>query len=363
MSICIVDFQPGGHHRFYIQQIVDLPCVTAFVGHEDLADLFGERRELMAVTTVNKILPNQSERLKLLKQHLKTHTKPDEFFLMEADQLSKLLLSCAILSKAAISGIPVGGIWFRSNFFYRKGLVASAKRRISIHLLTAWSRSRQRLFFLDDLLARQVALRCGVDEDFFWCREPYDVDLKPGGLDSSKAEGSVGLLFIGSQAKRKGTAWAIRALVGAQFSRQITIHIAGVIYDKDIFVAIELARDAGIDVVVDNRFLDSSEYDAAFKQCSIVMLPYCDFGGSSGVLIEAAQYQKPVIAPNYGTLGRIVQSSKWGDTFKAGDLKSFHASVIRTIIHLPVSNAGFLKILNRCSSKAFIATVKGNFHV
>ena len=109
--------------------------------------------------------------------------------------------------------------------------------------------------------------------------------------------------------------------------------------------------------------MDSSEYDAAFKQCSIVMLPYCDFGGSSGVLIEAAQYQKPVIATNYGTLGRIVRSSKWGDTFKAGDLKSFHASVIRTIIHLPVSNAGFLKILNRCSSKAFIATVKGNFHV
>jgi hypothetical protein len=64
MNICIVDFSHQGHHRFYIQQIVDLPCVTAFVGHEDLAKLFGERRKLMAVTTVNKRLPNQSDRIK-----------------------------------------------------------------------------------------------------------------------------------------------------------------------------------------------------------------------------------------------------------------------------------------------------------
>ena len=172
MNICIVDFAHQGHHRFYIQQIVDLPCVTGFVGHEDLAKLFGERQETMAMTTVNKVPRKQSDKIRVIKQHLDTHPSPDEFFLMFADQLSSILLRCAISGRASIAGVPVGGIWFRSNFLYRKGLLAFVKRSISIHLLTTWSRSRQRLFYLDDLLAREVALRCGVDEDFFWCREP-----------------------------------------------------------------------------------------------------------------------------------------------------------------------------------------------
>jgi hypothetical protein len=91
------------------------------------------------------------------------------------------------------------------------------------------------------------------------------------------------------------------------------------------------------------------------------MLPYCDFGGSSGVLIEAAQYRKPVIATSYGTLGRIVRSSGWGEAYTPGDEADFVSNLSRLINGLEglESNQGYKGILDRCSSDEFIKKIAG----
>jgi glycosyltransferase involved in cell wall biosynthesis len=352
VSICIVDFNSGGHHLFYTSCISALPSVTGFVGHAKHLQNFSGRLDTMSITALDDPPSEYRLRMNILKKHIVDHGAPSEFFIMEADQLDlPMLLRVVCGLSASVSGVPVGGIWFRSNFIYRSSLFSIIKCYCLRWLLAKWVKDTQRLFFLDDLLAARIARMASYDTTDLWVKEPYPskVLLEYQGIREVPT-----LLFIGSHAKRKGTAWALNALVHNPLSFEYRVHVAGVLHDPEVLEALLRVEALGVEVVLNNSFLSESEYKSAYKNADVVMLPYINFGGSSGVLMDAAAYQKPVVATDYGLIGRVVHESKCGRVFTINDSSSF-VDAISEVVSEPVDKESFSRVQSRCSSSQLIA--------
>ncbi|MDQ8208214.1 glycosyltransferase [Coraliomargarita sp. SDUM461003] len=350
MSICIVDFNAGGHHLFYTSCISDLPSITGFVGDSKHLRNFAERSKGMSITVSDDPPKTHRLRIDMLKKHIRDHGAPSEFFLMEADQLDiPVFLRLIFGLGASVSRVSIGGIWFRSNFMYRSSLISQAKGACSRWLLTRWVKDTERLFFLDDLLARSIAHSVSLKPCDYWAKEPYPSEV----LQEYQGMRAVPtLLFIGAHGKRKGTAWALNALVQHPLPFEYRIHVAGVLQDPDIEVALLRIEALGVEVILDNRFLSESDYRSAYENADVVMLPYIDFGGSSGVLMDAASYQKPVVATDYGLIGRAVCETKCGRVFTLNSVDSF-IEAVSEVVAKPVDEQSFSRVQSRCSVEQF----------
>ena len=74
-----------------------------------------------------------------------------------------------------------------------------------------------------------------------------------------------------------------------------------------------LAREQpGLWLRIDDRRLDSDELAALVRQSDVVLAPYQRFVGSSGVLLWAALNGRPVLAQNYGLVGRLTREHQLG---------------------------------------------------
>ena len=360
MPKILVDFLSGGHHNFYLETALKAKGTSGFVGSEELGyseKLLDSLSLVYPVSKTNSCL----RRYKILYGASRNLKEDHSFFCLEADQLTTIAFICLLLGREpAIRGTRIGGIWFRSNFLYRKGIVAELKKRILLSLLAKWS-SRSGLKYLDDHLAAIIELKLGKQPGSLWCREPYSTTKRAEAKDQLSKQAN--LLFAGAHAPRKGTAWAVDTIACSYIDpSEISIHIIGEILDDAVIPAVEKARTRGFSVTLNDQFVTSEEYRAAFKDADIVMLPYQDFGGSSGVLIEAAQFQRPFIATNRGTIGRIAGGASATNTFSECSHSEFISSVQQTLASYSKSDwvSRFDAILARCSLQAFQAHVSGS---
>ena len=357
MSICIVDFKVGGHHGFYLKCVIGLSAVSGFVGHREHLSIVRSCSNVKYITCVDEPQGSSSQRMAVLKRHVREHGKPEEFFLLEADQLDISVLAKQIFDLGAtVCGIPISGIWFRSNFLYRNSVISGLKKYILLKLLSRWCDSGGRLFFLDDALATRVAELSGIARDEVWCFEPYSNRWKGARDKHSVVDGNgvTRLLFIGAQDERKGTSWALNAIadIGWKGQSRLVVHVAGSITDCAIYGAVERLRACHIQVLLDDSFLSEESYASAFDLADVVMLPYIGFGGSSGVLIEAAQYRRQVVASDSGTVGRLVRDSGMGCVFEVGDPLSF-MNAIAGVASKEIVDESFSQVLSRCSLSGF----------
>ena len=64
-------------------------------------------------------------------------------------------------------------------------------------------------------------------------------------------------------------------------------------------------------------------HDAVFKSCDCVPLPYLNFYGVSGSLIQATANRKPVVVPRIGFIGSTVERYKLGERYNYRSFASF----------------------------------------
>ena len=356
MSICIVDFLASvGHHPIYIDAVRDLQNLVGFVGHQKNAPILTSCNKNLTTITTPKEKTTPTERLELLEQYVKTYGHPREFFFLELDQIAFLMIrKCLISGSFSIAGVPVTGIWFRSNFLYREGVLCALRRFALLLAITRWARQTTKLYFLDDELARTIAGLLSEDAKNRWIKEPFRTE--PKSIPSDQHPKKHTIIFPGAQAPRKGTFWALDAISTTTESfTNLKVVIAGVIEDVRIHQAIAKLRTQSIEVEVHDKYHEINQYLRLIEQSDIVMLPYFDFGGSSGVLLEAAEYQKPVIATDHGTIGRVVRTHRIGRVFAPGNKTEFVAALAKTVLDLKDlrSQADFNGVLSRCSISDF----------
>lgn len=127
-------------------------------------------------------------------------------------------------------------------------------------------------------------------------------------------------LFIhfGALAERKGTIQIIDSLqfLSKEECERYVFVFAGRVFPdiKEAFYAGVAKYQSSVCIHVKDEFC-SFEYLAALcDACDAILMPYLETAQSSGVIGYAAQFGKPVIAPDEGLVGQLVQNYQLGIT-------------------------------------------------
>ena len=124
-----------------------------------------------------------------------------------------------------------------------------------------------------------------------------------------------------------------------------TLLIAGAA--KSEAYAAELRRRAALVPGVELRaiYIPDEELPAYLGAADVVVLPYRSLL-TSGILLWALSYARPVVAPAFGPVRELVQEGQTGFLFAPGDADSLRAALARALAHpdLPALGAAGLTI-------------------
>lgn len=128
------------------------------------------------------------------------------------------------------------------------------------------------------------------------------------------------LLLIGYHGPRKGTVWALDALESAGVSAEVVVAGDAV---PGYFDTLRPSDFEQLRVHWLPGAVSEARFDSLVRGARVVLLPYLNWGGSSGVLLHAIRCGKPVILPEYGQMNEIFQHYGWGKKYPAGSVSGF----------------------------------------
>lgn len=150
--------------------------------------------------------------------------------------------------------------------------------------------------------------------------------------------GRISFLLFGYITERKGPLVVLDALrlLPDRVAAGVAVRFAGRV-DPAIRDAIEtrrslLAREHPLLWLhVDDRRLDHAELEALVSQSDVVLAPYQRFVGSSGVLLWAARAGRPVLAQEFGLIGRLTRDHRLGAVADSSDPVKIAAQIVRMV--------------------------------
>jgi glycosyltransferase involved in cell wall biosynthesis len=154
--------------------------------------------------------------------------------------------------------------------------------------------------------------------------------------------GRTGLLLFGYLTERKGPLMVLDALrlLPPRIAVRVAVLLAGRV-DPAIRDGIDarrrvLARERPeLWLRVEDRRLDHSELAALVARSDIVLAPYQRFVGSSGVLLWAARAGRPVLAQEFGLVGRLTRDHRLGVAADSSDPARLAGEIERMVVRGP----------------------------
>jgi len=142
-----------------------------------------------------------------------------------------------------------------------------------------------------------------------------DCDSDTGGLPGDR----IIFLLFGYLTERKGPLIVLDALerLPPAIAARIGVLFAGRI-DPALQSRLDEARrrlvraHPNLWIDIDDRRLDEAELEGLVQRSSVILAPYQRFVGSSGVLLWAARAGRPVLAQDYGLVGRLTREHRLG---------------------------------------------------
>jgi glycosyltransferase involved in cell wall biosynthesis len=154
--------------------------------------------------------------------------------------------------------------------------------------------------------------------------------------------GRIGLILFGYITERKGPLVVLEAmrLLRPAIANRLALLFAGRV-DPTIRESIDarckaLARDRPeLWLRIEDRRFDEGELDLLVTRSDIVLAPYQRFVGSSGILIWAARAGNPVLAQDYGLVGKLTQVHGLGTTVDSSDPEKLAVRIEQMVLHGP----------------------------
>jgi glycosyltransferase involved in cell wall biosynthesis len=181
-----------------------------------------------------------------------------------------------------------------------------------------------KVFFMDEYL-RETAQHRYPGQNVFFLPDPWDGAFL---YDQTQARQKLGIppdrfvfLCYGIGDRRKGLHLAVRALMETPVDARLNLLCAGSLApDTETSRGLKALQEQGRATVLD-RYVSDSEQSLCFCASDVVLLPYIDHFGSSGVLSLAAAAGRMVIASDEGLLARRIKEHNLGWVFPSGDAK------------------------------------------
>lgn len=248
------------------------------------------------------------------------------------------------LYAAGLLGSPFGrcpwvGIAMRPSFHYQEMGVAAPPGRWdrlekAVFLRLLRERHLRHLFTIDEPLSRFVTSRKGASARVSFLPEP--VWSSPS-RDPANARRELGLptdrayiLVYGAISARKGIQELLRAAADPNFPDDLDVVLAGSLDEGTRRIlddprATKLLEDGRI--IVRDSFVTPTEERLLYAAADIVWLGYKEHYGSSGVLAQAAQVGRPVLACDKGVIGWQTERYDLGATVSPEDMEAVIASL------------------------------------
>ncbi|MGA9453417.1 MAG: glycosyltransferase family 4 protein [Verrucomicrobiia bacterium] len=231
-----------------------------------------------------------------------------------------------------------GGIYHRPRFFVaprwspNRWLKQVGFQRL---LQSGWVRP---LLIVDEYLARELQSRFPTAPIFFLpdpCPPGYDGNRATARQHLNLPENKCVFLFYGGGYRRKGLHLAVRALLALPMDAPAFLLCAGRQNPTgETARGLEqLARQNRARLV--NRYVSMAEEKEVFAASDVVLLPYLNHYGASGVLSRAVAAGKPVIVSNEQLLGRLVREHGLGLLFPSGNLPALSECIRQAIQFSP----------------------------
>jgi len=166
------------------------------------------------------------------------------------------------------------------------------------------------------------------------------------------------LLAFGSIIPRKNLERCINALANLPKDKPFCLLIAG--KGKPEYVTTlqgnyDNKRSRRHQLIIENDFLSESEIPDYFSAADVVLMPYINFYGSSGVLGHAMRFAKPVIAPEVGLIADLVRRYDLGLTVNPLSQDSIESALLKSK-NLTIGKA-YTDFYHSHSPRAFARTI------
>jgi glycosyltransferase involved in cell wall biosynthesis len=149
------------------------------------------------------------------------------------------------------------------------------------------------------------------------------------------------LLFIGPSDKRKGIQELLPAFEediaeDANFREHVALVLAGTVLPESkelVYGSVSRFQRLypGNTIVLHDRILSDQEFVDFIHASDVVCIPYVDFVGTSGILIQAAAAGRPVLASDFGLVGEMVRKFHLGVACNTLDQKELQRAIRQSL--------------------------------
>lgn len=270
----------------------------------------------------------------------------------------------------------VSGIYFRPTFHYNHFSTAPVSKRKKLQIY--WEQfilnrvlqnsKLYTLFSLDPFVVKYIS-SAAAQRKLVYLPDPVELRQTPPspglreqlGIESHRRI----LLLFGALTARKGIDHVLDAIpqLSPDLHEQLAIVMVGEAssnYQEHLEAKIaDLLQHYPIQIVRHYAFVAEEEVPRYFQNADVVLATYQRHVGMSGILIQAAAVQKPVLSSDYGLMGELVKQYQLGlavDTTRPEAI----AAGIEQFFHSPGGIGDVLKMqqfANQNSSTQFSATI------
>lgn len=272
-----------------------------------------------------------------------------------------------------VSGLLFHPLQHYSKWTRRPGLkyrLRSAAKSI-FYFGARLNRQVSTFFCLDDFYIEYLKERRSGAGKFVYLPDPAPTFLLESGdgkvplanADQLEDGKKVSFLLFGSLQRRKGVLETLTALeyLPKDVAMKSSFHFVGkVAGDIKSEVGERLAslraQRPDLDVSLTDAFVSDEELAERVAATDVILAPYQKFVGSSGVLIWAITFGKPVITQDFGYLGRYVTKENIGLSIDTTSPKVLAESVEKMIserAEFEISPSNRDRLLSRQSPDAF----------
>ena len=142
------------------------------------------------------------------------------------------------------------------------------------------------------------------------------------------------LLAFGSIIKRKNLERCIKAVNSITGTQKYCLLIAGKgnkeYTDSLLKLHSSFKNTSNASLIIKNEFLSDKEIPDFFTAADVVLMPYINFYGSSGVLGHAMRFGKPVIAAEVGLIADLVRRYELGITINPLSQQAIARAILKS---------------------------------
>jgi glycosyltransferase involved in cell wall biosynthesis len=227
---------------------------------------------------------------------------------------------------------PVSGIYFKPTFHYSNFCASSPTWK---ERLQHWREQRllvqvvqqpalKTLFCLDPFVVEPIDRLC--PRKAVSLPDPVQVTpVAPAQVAELRSRlriepGRKICLLFGTLNGRKGTYQLLDAiaLLPPELAKTLCVLLVGQANSQDqtrtLAQAATLSRESSAQLIIHHEFVPESDVQTYFHLADLVLAPYQNHAGMSGILIWAAVAQKPVLSSDYGLMGELVRRYQLGLT-------------------------------------------------